>query len=87
MTHPHAYRIYSRVSRKINPWIVIGFIVSFLTLIATSIILENQSKLYAFIDPPFGSFLSVTSFITFYLGIIFLFILGLSHVGAIQNLS
>ncbi|MFX1299978.1 MAG: hypothetical protein ACFFAL_06370 [Promethearchaeota archaeon] len=87
MTHPHAYRIYSRVSRKFNPWIVIGFVVGFLILIISSIALENQSKLFSFIDPAFSSFLSIVSFFEFYLGIIFLFILVLSHVGAIQNCS
>jgi uncharacterized BrkB/YihY/UPF0761 family membrane protein len=87
MTHPHAYRIYSRVKRKFNPWLFIGLVIGFLILLITSLALEYQSSLYAFINPMFSAVLSVVSFFLFYLGIIFLFILGLSHVGAIQNHS
>jgi hypothetical protein len=86
VTHPHAYR-YVHVSRKFNPWLVIGPIVGFLILMIAGFTLDYQSSLYAFIDPKFSSMLSGMSILVFLIGIYFLFILGLSHVGAIQNHS
>jgi hypothetical protein len=85
MTNPYSYRIYGGVKRKFNPWLFLGLLIGFFTLMITAIALDYQSSFYAFINPTFSSYLDVVSLLTFFIGMNFLFILVLSHAGAIQN--
>ena len=85
MANPYSYRIIGEVKRKFNPWLFLGLLIGFLTLMITAFALDYQASFYAFIDPIFSSYLDVISFLTFIIGMNFLVVLVLSHAGAIQN--